>query len=408
MSDESTTPESQAVPTLPIPPNRDTLMEIAKLFTRMGVTAFGGPAAHIAMFRDEVVARRKWITDQHFLDLLGAVNLIPGPNSTEMAIHIGFVRGGGRGMLIAGFCFIAPAVLIVLVFAMLYVNYGSSPAAHWLLYGIKPVVIAIIANAVYGLLGSAIKNRLLGAVGVAAFALYLLGINELVLLFGLGLLVMLLVNIRRLRSGGAVSMLVPFLPFAAQTITTPSITTPSIPVSLELLFLSFLKIGGLLYGGGYVLLAFLRTDFVEWLGWLSNQQLLDAVAVGQFTPGPLFTTATFIGYILAGLPGAMLATLGIFLPSFIFVYLTHPFIPKMRASHWFSALLDGVNVAALGLMAGVTVDLAREALIDPLTVALALISGVLVIRYKVNTTWLILGGAAAGLAYALLTNQPLG
>lgn len=398
MIDESSPVESQ-----PTPPHRDTLMEIARLFTRMGVTAFGGPAAHIAMFRDEVVARRKWITDQHFLDLLGAVNLIPGPNSTEMAIHIGFVRGGWRGMLIAGFCFIAPAVLIVLVFAMLYVNYGSSPAAHWLLYGIKPVVIAIIANAVYGLLGSAIKNRLLGAVGVAALVLYLLGINELVLLFGLGLLVMLLVNIRRLRSGGAVSMLVPFLPFAAQTITTPNV-----PVTLELLFLSFLKIGGLLYGGGYVLLAFLRTDFVEWLGWLSNQQLLDAVAVGQFTPGPLFTTATFIGYILAGLPGAMLATLGIFLPSFIFVYLTHPFIPKMRESHWFSALLDGVNVAALGLMAGVTVDLAREALIDPLTVALALISGVLVIRYKVNTTWLILGGAAIGLAYALLTKQPLG
>jgi len=285
---------------------------------------------------------------------------------------------------------------------MLYVNYGSTPAAHWLLYGIKPVVIAIIANAVYGLLGSAVKNRLLGVVGVAAFALYLLGINELVLLFGLGLLVMLLINIRRLRSGGAVSMLIPLFPFAAQTITMPTI-----PVSLELLFLSFLKIGGLLYGGGYVLLAFLRTDFVEWLGWLSNQQLLYAVAVGQFTPGPLFTTATFIGYILAGFPGAMLATLGIFLPSFIFVSLTHPFIPRMRESKWFSALLDGVNVAALGLMAGVTVDLAREALIDPLTVALALISGVLVIRYKVNTTWLILGGAAVGLAYALLTQQPL-
>lgn len=404
MSDESTTPESQGVPTLPSPPHRDTLMEIARLFTRLGFTAFGGPAAHIAMFRDEIVTRRKWITDQHFLDLLGAVNLIPGPNSTEMAIHIGFVRGGWRGLLIAGFCFVAPAVLIVLVFAMLYVNYGSTPAAHWLLYGIKPVVIVIIANAVYGLLGSAVKNRLLGAVGVAAFALYLLGINELVLLFGLGLLVMLIVNIHRLRSGGATSMLVPFLPFAAQTVTT---TTPNVPVTLELLFLSFLKIGSLLYGGGYVLLAFLRTDFVEWLGWLSNQQLLDAVSVGQFTPGPLFTTATFIGYILAGLPGALLGTLGIFLPSFIFVYITNPFIPRMRKSAWFSALLDGVNVAALGLMAGVTVDLAREALIDPLTIALALIAAVLIIRYKVNTTWLILGGAVVGLGYALLTNQPL-
>lgn len=404
MSDESTISEAQAVPTLPVPPRQDRLIEIARLFTRLGFTAFGGPAAHIAMFRDEVVTRRKWITDQHFLDLLGAVNLIPGPNSTEMAIHIGFVRGGWRGMLIAGFCFISPAVLIVLIFAMLYVSYGTTPAAQWLLYGIKPVVIAIIANAVYGLLGSAVKNRFLGGVGVAALALYLLGINELLLLFGLGLLVMLVVNIQRLRSSGAASMLVPLLPFAAQTMTTPNV-----PVTLELLFLSFLKIGGLLYGGGYVLLAFLRTDFVEWLGWLSNQQLLDAVAVGQFTPGPLFTTATFIGYILAGLPGALLATLGIFLPSFIFVYITNPFIPRMRQSKWFSALLDGVNVAALGLMAGVTVDLAREALIEPLplTAGLALISGVLVIRYKVNTTWLILGGAAVGIGYALLTNQPL-
>lgn len=403
MTDETSNSEPQATPTSP---TRDTLMELARLFTRLGFTAFGGPAAHIAMFRDEVVTRRKWITDQHFLDLLGAVNLIPGPNSTEMAIHIGFVRGGWRGLLIAGFCFITPAVFIVLAFAILYVNYGSTPAAHWLLYGIKPVVIAIIANAIYGLLGSAVKNRLLGAVGMAALALYLLGINELVLLFGLGLLVMLIVNIQRLRSSGAVSLLfpfVPFVPFAAQTITTPTV-----PVSLELLFLSFLKIGGLLYGGGYVLLAFLRTDFVEWLGWLTTQQLLDAVAVGQLTPGPLFTTATFIGYLVAGFPGALLATLGIFLPSFFFVYITNPFIPRMRQSKWFSALLDSVNVAALGLMAGVTVDLARDALIDPVTIALALIAGMLVIRFKVNTTWLILGGALVGLGYALLTRQPLG
>lgn len=382
-----------------------TLGEVARLFLRMGFTAFGGPAAHIAMFRDEVVTRRKWITDQHFLDLLGAVNLIPGPNSTEMAIHIGFLRAGWRGLFTAGLCFILPAMAIVLILAVLYTQYGTTPAANWLLYGIKPVIIAVILQAIYGLLGSAVKNRLLGAVGVIAFLFYLLGVNELVLMFGLGLLVMLIVNIERLRTptGSAVkAFALPLIP-----VVTQAAAAAPVPFSLLTLFLTFLKIGAVLYGGGYVLLAFVRSDFVEGLGWLTNQQLLDAVAIGQFTPGPLFTTATFIGYLLGGFPGAVLATAGIFLPSFILVGITNSFIPKMRQSQWLSALLDGVNVAALGLMAGVTFDLGRAALIDGLTVVLALVAGVLLIRFKINSTWLILGGGIIGLIYALATGQPL-
>lgn len=395
MADEvTTTTENQSTP------STGTLREIAALFLRMGFTAFGGPAAHIAMFRDEVVTRRQWITDQHFLDLLGATNLIPGPNSTEMAIHIGYTRGGWRGLIVAGVCFIGPAALIVLALAVLYVQYGTTPAATWLLYGIKPVIIAVILQAIYGLLWTAIKNRLLAGLGLAAFILYLAGIHELALMSGGAAAYLLIVRTTQARgavSASALPLLALGLPLAAQ------VAAAAVPVSLGLLFLNFLKIGAVLYGSGYVLLAFLRTDFVEWLGWLTNQQLLDAVAIGQFTPGPVFTTATFIGYLVADVPGAALATLGIFLPSFIFVLLVNPLIPRLRASQVFSLLLDSVNVVSLGLMAGVTVQLGREALIDPLTVALALAAGGLLIRFKVNSTWLILGGGLAGLLYALAT-----
>ncbi len=369
------------------------LAEVVALFLKLGFTAFGGPAAHIGLMHNEVVVRRKWLTDEEFLDLLGATNLIPGPNSTEMAIHIGYVRAGWAGLLLGGFCFMAPAMLMVLGLAWLYVRFGATPQAEWLLYGIKPVVIAIIAQALWTLGTKALKSRLLALFGALVFALYFLGVNEIVLLFAGGLVFMLIANIQRLRTLNPVAL----LPFSSIILTS----TP-IPFSLPLLFLTFLKIGAVLYGSGYVLLAFLRADFVLRLGWLTDQQLLDAVAIGQVTPGPLFTAATFIGYLLGGTWGALLATLGIFLPSFIFVAISNPFIPKIRSSAWASSLLDGVNASALGLMAAVTVQLGASSLIDPYTVIIAIISLVLLLRYKINSTWLIAGGAIAGFVFSLI------
>jgi chromate transporter len=382
-----------------IPPQRGSLAEVAWLFLKLGFTAFGGPAAHIAMFHDEFVKRRKWITDQHFLDMLGATNLIPGPSSTEMTMHIGYVRAGWLGLIVAGACFILPAASIVLVLAWLYVQYGTTPAAGWLLYGIKPVVIAVIAQAIWSLGQKALKSLLLGVIGVAVFVLYLLGINELLLLFGGALIVMLLENLNRLRSA-------PPAAFALFGLPASTLLNTVEPVSISQLFLTFLKIGSLIYGSGYVLLAFLRTDFVDRLGWLTDQQLLDAVAIGQFTPGPVFTTATFIGYITAGFWGAVVATLGIFLPGFILVAITNPLIPRLRQSPWLGALLDGVNIAAIGLMAAVTLELARAAFIDLLTIILASGAAVFLIRFKVNSTWLILGGGVIGVVYQLLFNTP--
>lgn len=367
------------------------LTEVTRLFLRLGVTAFGGPAAHIAMFHDEVVTRRHWLTDQEFLDLLGATNLIPGPNSTEMAIHLGLLRAGWRGLLAAGFTFIGPAVLMVLGLAMLYVETEATPAADWLLFGIKPVVLAVIAQALYMLGRKAMKTRTLMAWGGAALALYLVGVNELAVLFGLGLAYMLLVN-----AAGLAPLL---LMLGSNGALGATASDSERSVSLWQLFLVFLKIGSLLYGGGYVLLAFLQNDLVNRLGWVTEAQLLDAVAIGQLTPGPLFTTATFLGYLVAGVPGAIVATLGIFLPSFLFVAAVHPFIPRLRQSAYLGALLDGVNAAALGLMAGVTVVLARAAVVNGFTLVLAMVAGVALIRYKVNSTWLILGGALAGLVY---------
>jgi chromate transporter len=395
MATKDTAPVSHGVPIT----GQTSLGEIARLFLRLGFTAFGGPAAHIAMFHNEVVVRRQWLDNDEFLDLLGATNLIPGPNSTEMSIHIGFARGGWPGLIVAGACFILPAFLIVLALAALYVRFGTTPAATWLLYGIKPVIIAVILQAVWKLLRSAAKNWGLIVLGVATLGLYLLGWNELLLMFGAGALYMLVRNAARLRgqTGGAqaAALAVLSLPHAllAQAVTAAAV----VPVSLDRLFLTFLKIGGLLYGSGYVLLAFLRSDFVDRLGWLTNQQLLDAVAIGQFTPGPVFTTATFVGYLLGRVPGAVLATVGIFLPSFFYVLLTNPLIPRLRRSPWFGALLDGVNVAALGLMLAVTLQLAQSAVVDVLSGALALAAAVLLIRFRVNSTWLILGGALAGI-----------
>jgi chromate transporter len=367
------------------------LTEIARLFLKLGVIGFGGPAAHIAMMHDETVKRRKWLTDQQFLDLIGAVNLIPGPNSTEMAIHIGFLRAGWRGLIVGGVCFIVPAMLCVLALSWVYVRFGSTPQATWLLYGIKPVIIAIIVQALLSLGRKAVKNTLAAVVAIAVIALSLLGVNEIALLFAGGLAVMLIVNFHRLRSNPpSAGLLVPLSGLGL-------LSQSSIPFTLPTLFLTFLKIGSVLYGSGYVLLAFLRADFVVRFGWLTDHQLLDAIAIGQVTPGPVFTTATFIGYILGGLPGAMLATLGIFLPSFIFVAISNPFIPKIRSSARAGALLDGVNVASLGLMAAVTWMLARSSLTDIFTVLLAIVCFVLLVRFKVNSTWLIAAGAIIGL-----------
>ncbi len=378
--------------------SRAALREAALLFLRLGCTAFGGPAAHIAMMRQEVVARRRWLSDQQFLDLLGATNLIPGPNSTEMAIHLGYARAGWPGLLAAGSLFILPAMLIVLTIAWLYVHFGTTPEATWLLYGIKPVIIAVVVQALWGLGRAAITGPLPAAVGAVVIALSLRGGNEIALLFGGGLALWLIRNTRRWVGRGSLAALLPLpLPLL------PAVSAPAVGgADLLTLFLTFLKIGSVLYGSGYVLLAFLRNDFVHRLGWLTDAQLLDAVAVGQVTPGPVFTTATFIGYVVAGLPGALLATVGIFLPSFVFVALTHPLVPRLRASVLLRDLLDGVNVAALGLMAAVTWQLGRDAIIDPLTTALALLVGVLLIRWRVNSTWLIAGGAAVGLARHLL------
>ncbi len=334
------------------------LREVVGLFLKLGMTAFGGPAAHIAMMHDETVKRRKWLSDQEFLDLVGATNLIPGPNSTEMAIHIGFLRAGWRGLIIGGTCFIVPAMFIVLLLAWVYVRFGATPQAEWLLYGIKPVVIAIIVQALWSLGPKAVKGPLTAAVAFIVIVLYFWGINEIALLFAGGLIVMLAMNYRRLqgRVWGAF-----MIPISGVGVLSQMAT----PFSLSSLFFIFLKIGSVLYGSGYVLLAFLRADLVVRFGWLTDQQLIDAIAIGQITPGPVFTTATFIGYVLGGIPGALLATLGIFLPSFIFVAISNPLIPHIRNSTWVSGLLDGVNVASLGLMAAVTWQLGRASLTRP-------------------------------------------
>ena len=374
---------------------RQEIIQVVILFLKLGTIAFGGPAAHIAMMHDEVVVRRKWMDEQRFLDLLGATNLIPGPNSTEMAIHIGFLRAGWIGLVAGGVCFILPAMLIVITLAWLYEQFGSTAEVSWVLYGVKPVVIAIIVQAFWGLGRKAVKGWLTAIVGLATIGGYLLGVNILVLLVAGGVVVMLAENVKRLRLTQLGALLFPFGGMGIVSLVGE-------PFSLGLMFLTFVKTGAVLYGSGYVLLAFLRADFVTNLGWLTDRQLIDAVAIGQVTPGPVFTTATFIGYLLGGLPGAILATVGIFLPAFVFVGVSNPLFPRLRASTWANGLLDGVNVASLGLMAAVTLQLGQAALGDPLTWIIALGSLVLLFRYKVNTTFLIAGGALTGIIVAAI------
>jgi chromate transporter len=373
------------------PDKGEQLQELVILFLKLGTVAFGGPAAHIAMMRHEVVERRRWMDEQEFLDLMGATNLIPGPNSTELAIHIGRVRAGWRGLLVAGVCFILPAALIVLVFAWTYARYGSAPGAQDLLYGIVPVVIAVIVQALWGLLKTAVKGPLTALVGVAALVLYLSGVPEIPLLAGGALVVVLARGVRRKWGAGTGASAPLGVPLGLLAVSATS--TGMVP-----LFLSFLKIGSLLFGSGYVLLAFLRSEFVG-PGMLTQRQLVDAVAIGQVTPGPVFTTATFIGYLLEGVPGAIVATVGIFLPAFVFVVLTGPIIPRLRSSPIMSSFLDGVNVVSLALMAGVSWYLGRTAVVDPLTAVLAIVALVLSYRFKINPAWLVLGGGVVGLCF---------
>lgn len=375
------------------------------MFLRLGATSFGGPAVYIAMMRDEAVTRRRWLDQNEFLDLLGATNLIPGPNATEMAIHIGRSRAGWPGLVLAGICFTAPATAITLVFAWTYVRYGSTPELSWVLYGIKPIVIGVLIQAVLGLGRSTSRGLLLPSLGVAVLALYLAGSNEIVLLLGSGVVFMLVANFRRLRAAGAgflAAVSTGHMGWGVAILGTGAAAGAAAPFSLAQLFLTFLKIGAVLFGSGYVLVTFLRADFVHRLGWLTEQQLLDAVAAGQVTPGPLLSTATFIGYVLGSWQGALLATVAVFLPSFVLVALSGPLIPRVRRSPWTASLLDGVNMAALALMAGVTWQLSRDALVDSFSVGIALVGVVLLIRFRVNSSVLVLLGALTGVAVKAL------
>ena len=374
---------------------RVPLRTVAGLFLRLGATSFGGPAAHVALMEDECVRRRGWLTHAEFLDLLGATNLIPGPNSTEIAIHIGHRVAGWPGLVVAGACFILPAAVIVGLLAWVYVAYAELPPVAGVLYGVKPVVIAVVVQALWRLGRSAVRTPLVAAVAVAATVLAALGVHELLVLFGMGLAVPVVrgLFVRPRSAAPAVLLAVP---------TLPAVGVAAAPASFGLgpLFLFFLKVGSVLFGSGYVLLAFLRADLVERYGWLSERELLDAVAVGQVTPGPVFTTATFIGYLLGGPAGAAVATVGIFLPAFVFVALSVPLVPRLRRSKVAGAFLDGVNAASLALMAVVTVQLADAALADWPAVVLLVASAVLLLWCRVGATWLVLGGAAVGLLRA--------
>jgi chromate transporter len=369
-----------------------TIGELAAYFLRLGTIAFGGPAAHIAMMEDEVVRKRAWLTRENFLDLLAAANLLPGPSSTELAIFIGFRRGGWRGLIVAGLCFILPAAVIVTVLAWAYVRFGALPGVAGVLYGVKPVVIAVILIALARLARTALKSTWLVAVALVTLAAATLGVSVLPVL-AFGAILGALPRLRRPQPPAVAALLAP------GAVITATVTGG--PVTLWSLLLVFLKVGAVVFGSGYVLLAFLHDDLVQRLGWLSERQLLDAVAVGQITPGPVFTTATFIGYLLAGVPGAIIATIGIFLPSFVLVAISGPLLSRVRRSPAAGAALDGVTVASLALMATVSWTLGRSAIVDRWTVVIAVVSLVMLARFRVNSAWLVLGGGAVGLAYAV-------
>jgi chromate transporter len=375
-------------------PGPTSLLELAWLFLKIGMIAFGGPPAHIAMMEDEVVARRAWLTREQFLDFLGATNLIPGPNSTEMAIHVGRARAGWPGLLVAGSSFILPSAVMVTILAWAYVHFGSLPQVAGVLYGVKPIVIALIVQAVFKLGKSAMKSPWLAAVGALAGLTTALGVDQLAVLAGAGVLAGLAYYARS-RKNKSFSLSA-FLTGGTGLTGIAVGAGIAAPFGLTALFFVFLKIGAILFGGGYVLIALIRFNLVNRLGWINERQLLDAVAMGQVTPGPLSTTATFIGYILGGLPGAVIATIAIFLPAFFFVAISGPLIPRLRHSPLSGAVLDGVNVAALALIAVVTWQLFRSGIVDWTTLILAGLSMLLLIRYRVNPVWLVLSGALVG------------
>jgi chromate transporter len=383
--------------------SRPRLVTIALLFLRLGTTAFGGPAAHIAMMQHEVVTRRQWLTDQEFLDLISASNLIPGPNSTEVAIHIGHRQAGFAGLLVAGTCFILPAMAMVMAIAWAYVQYSQFPVVSHLMTGIKPVVIAIILQAIILLSRSALKNTLAKLAAVLAVIACFLSVNEILLLLVAG--AASLVWKWRGKSQGFSSRVVLIVCSIVALIGAAILlvghasgsSTEPVACSQSRLFLYFAKVGSVLYGSGYVLIAFLQADLVQNWHWLTASQLLDATAIGQVTPGPVFTTATFIGYLLGGFPGALIATAGIFSPAFFFVAVTAPFIDKLRHSAVVRAFLDGVNIASLALMVFVTIVLGRDALTAPVAIGETLVSALILWRYKINPTWLIAAGAVIGL-----------
>jgi len=370
------------------------LKDIAKLFLKLGIIGFGGPAAHIAMMQEEVVVKKKWLTEQHFLDLIGATNLIPGPNSTEMAIHIGHEKAGWKGLIVAGLCFIIPAVLITGVFAWLYKLYGQVPAVQPFIYGIKPAIIAIILGAVYPLAKKSLKSLELAIIGVVVLACSLFNFNEIYLMFGAGFLALLLASIRNHKTDNTNSI----FPIALLQITNTTVVS----ATNFNLFWIFLKIGAILYGSGYVLFAFLDTELVS-TGILTRQQLIDAIAVGQFTPGPVFSSVTFIGYQINGLTGAIVATIGVFLPSFVFVALLNPLVKRMRNSKLFSAFLDAVNVASVAIIVSVCFAMSIDTIIDWRTISIAVISLALTFGYKtMNSALIVLGGSMLGYLLSLI------
>jgi chromate transporter len=391
---------------IPDAAKRGSLKELALFFLRLGITAFGGPAAHIAIMEDELVRRRKWLSREKFLDLLGASSLIPGPSSSELAIHIGYLRAGWAGLLLGGVCFILPAAILVGIIAWAYVRYGHLPAVAAVLYGVKPVVIAVILQALWGLGRTAVKSWVLAIAGLSCVALSFGQVNVLIILFGTGAILAVIHALSGNRTGkqktgalavgsawrGARAGLARIFPWAGVTGAVAVIP------GMWLLFLVFLRIGSIVFGSGYVLLAFLRADLVVHRAWVTDAQLVDAVAIGQVTPGPVFTTATFLGYLLRGPVGALVATVGIFLPAFILVAISGPLIPLIRRSATAGAFLDGVNVASLALMAAVGYQLGRSAIVDWLSAGLAVASAVLLLRYRINSAWLVLGGAIIGIA----------
>lgn len=368
------------------------LKAVAKLFLRLGLTAFGGPAAHIAMMQQEVVEKRKWMSEQHFLDLIGATNLIPGPNSTEMAIHIGREKAGWKGLIVAGLCFILPAVFITGIFAWLYKEYGQLPQVQPFVYGIKPAIIAIILAAVYPLAKRSLKSVELGIIGTAVLILSILQYNEIYLMFGAGILALALTSLKNQKTTNS---------FFPVTLIQVSSTTFFSTANLNLFWI-FLKVGAILYGSGYVLFAFLDTELVS-TGLLSRQQLIDAIAVGQFTPGPVFSSVTFIGYQINGWTGAAISTIGIFLPSFVFVALLNPLVKKMRNSDLFAAFLDAVNIASVAIILSVCYAMSKESISDWRTILIALASVGLTFGYKkINSALIVLGGSCAGYLLTLL------